>query len=451
MARNRSYTDAGLNCNEPMAPSESVSQKPMRIAMLCIHSSPMGPLGTKNTGGMSVYVRELAKWLGSNGHQVDIFTYTYGSPREMDLYPKVRLIHLVSKKEIEIPKENLPDHLRDVFDILDRYCSQEGLSYGLIHSHYWLSGVVGVMAQTYWQCPHLTMFHTLGAAKNKTASGEKESQRRITHERWLVKTVDGIVVPTHTEQKNLLKYYHARAENIRIIPCGVNLNLFRPMERAVARKRLGIDPDAELVLYVGRFSPLKGLDQLLGAVARLKTHMPELHLMMVGGDGPDAEYTRALLRETNRLNLQERVTFAGRIDQTDLPVYYCAADLLALPSHYESFGLVLLEALACGTPVVATAVGAAESILTEVLNGAIAAGPDDKALAHAIGRVLNIPRDERPSQHRIRATVTGYGWHRIAGLLVQTYRTLIADYRHTGRNDRETGLVGGVDSLSKGS
>ncbi len=430
-----------------MVKSDSIpSHKLLRIAMLSIHSSPMGPLGTQNTGGMSVYVRELAKWLGCNGHHVDIFTYTHRLSKEVELYPNVRLIHLASTKEEEISKADLADRLPDVFETLEHHCRKKNLSYDLIHSHYWLSGVVGAIAQSHWKVPHLTMFHTLGAAKNKTASGENESQRRMAHERWLAKTADGVVVPTLGEQKNLVHHYHARPEKISIIPCGVNLDLFQPMDRSAARKRLCIDPDADLVLYVGRFAPLKGLDQLLSAVARLKTRLPRLHLLMIGGDGPDAENTRNLMGRASRLNVQERVTFAGRIDQHDLPAYYCAADLLALPSHYESFGLVVLEALACGTPVVATPVGAAESILIEGLNGTIATGPNSAAVAYGIARVLDPPRDQRPSQDRIRATVSGHGWNRIAESVTQKYLALLEDYQY----DDCQGLTASLDTFSKG-
>jgi len=413
----------------PGNPIEAI--QPLRIAMLTIHSSPLGPLGTRNTGGMSVYVRELAKWLGRLGHRVDIFTYQQADAQDpVVMYPNVRLIHLAPKGGVEITKEQLPLQLNAVFEALESYRRNRALTYDLIHSHYWLSGVVGAMAQKRWHCPHVTMFHTLGMAKNSTASGESESDRRIAHEHWLVKAADMIVVAAARERENLIRLYKAEGSRIKIIPCGVNLDHFQPLDRAACRRQLGIPLDRAVALFVGRFAPLKGIDSLLGAVADLKHGLANFHLVVVGGDGPQAASTRSLARLAGALDIQDRVTFTGPVDQEVLPNYYSASDLLAVPSHYESFGLVVLEALACGRPVVATPVGAVETIIRPGINGLIVGRPSRDMVAQGIARVLKEFCDAGFDPGKIRATVADCGWNRVAAAVGETYAELIRIHKN---------------------
>ena len=397
----------------------------LHIAMLSIHSSPLGPLGTRDTGGMSVYVRELAKWLGRKGHLVDIFTSAAGDACEAILYPNVRLIHLANQGSRHMDKEQLADHLPQVFSTLDGYRRAHNLEYDLIHSHYWLSGVVGAMASRLWQCPHLVMFHTLGMAKNNTAAGENESQRRIAQERWLAGTADHILVPTPAEQDNLVRQYQADPVRLSIIPCGVDPDLFRPMDRLAVRRDLGLSPGAPLVLFVGRFAPLKGIDRLLEAISQLQSEFPGLRLMVIGGDGPQTGDFARLKGRARELGIDHAVSFLGRVKQQDLPPYYNAADLLALPSHYESFGLVVLEALACGLPVAATPVGAVTSIVREEFNGALMNSPRAQDVAGAIARILARPLTSRPTTQQIRATVLHYHWQHIAEAVAQVYAALL--------------------------
>ncbi len=408
-----------------MTPTSFTKGYPWRIAMLSIHSSPTGPLGTRDNGGMSVYVRELSRWLGRRGHQIDIFTCASNDVAETTLSPNVRLIQLGVAEETALTKERLPAYLPQVFRALDHYRGTRQLTYDLIHSHYWISGVVGAIAQSRWHIPHLTMFHTLGAAKNGTLSGENESDGRIAHERWLAMAADHIVVPAKRELDHLLGLYHARRSKISIVPCGVDLELFQPMAREQARLGLDLPLDVPIVLYVGRFAPLKGIERLLSAVQRLRRRFPRLQLMIVGGDGPGAETTRGLIDAARGMGIEDAVRFMGRVDQTRLPPYYCAADLLAIPSYYESFGLVVLEALACGTPVVATPVGAVETIVQSDLNGVIVAGNGTQDIADGIESILAIPAGQRAAAARVRATVDSYGWPRIASAVEDAYAALL--------------------------
>lgn len=396
-----------------------MSSTSLNIAMLSLHSSPVGPVGTQNTGGMSIYVRELARWLGRAGHRVDIFTSAGEGPEQTTLYPNVRLMTVGQGRFAHIAKEQLPNHLPQLYHSVEQYRQKLEVTYDIIHSHYWISGVVGAMAQSQWQCPHLMMFHTLGAAKNRTRSSEHESALRLDHEQSLVVAADHIIVPTQLERDHLVSLYHAHPAKISVIPCGVNLELFHPGNRQAARQQLGLAPQDEVVLYVGRFAPLKGVDTLIQAAARMQPTYPHLKWLVVGGDDPDDTATCNLAALVERLNLQQVVHFQGRIAQHRLPLYYRAADMLALPSHYESFGLVVLEALACGTPVVATPVGAAADLVQQGVNGTLIAAPEPQALAEGVSRILALPPDQRPTPQQVHASVQTYGWEGIASAIVQ--------------------------------
>jgi D-inositol-3-phosphate glycosyltransferase len=400
--------------------------RPLRIAMLSIHSSPLGPLGTRDTGGMSVYVRELAQWLGRMGHGVDIFTCmrTQGADT-LELHPKVRLIQLVPEAGADIGKEHLHLHADAVFQALDGYVRSHRRQYDLIHSHYWLSGLVGDLARRQWRCPHMITFHTLGSVKNNTAGSENEPDLRIAHESLLVQGADAIVAPAERERDNLIRFYRAPERKIVIIPCGVNLKLFQPGDRADSRRRLGIPPDRRVVLFVGRFAALKGVDALLEAAADLAQRISDLQLVLVGGDGPESAGLRSLTRLTETLGLRDRVWFPGRIEQDRLPVYYSASDLLVLPSHYESFGLVVLEALACGTPVAATRIGAVETIIRPGLNGTLIDDPGPAGVARGIARFFENSGGRTLDPEAVRATVDHCGWERVAAAMVRAYSELI--------------------------
>ncbi len=400
----------------------------LNIAMLSIHSSPVGPVGTENTGGMSVYVRETARWLGQNGHHVDIYTCAGHGTEIVTLYPNVRLICAGRGLFSGIPKDQLPDHLPALFDAVETFRRDHGLTYDIIHSHYWISGVVGAMAQAQWNCPHLLMFHTLGAAKNRTQTSENESVLRLGHEQWLVVAADHIVVPTQQEREHIISLYHAHPSKISVIPCGVDPKLFHPVDRQGARRSLGVAPDTDLVLYVGRFAPLKGVDTIIEAAAQLHARHPRLQWFIVGGDDPQSANTRTLTDLVRRHQLENVVHFKGRIEQDQLPVFYNAADMVTLPSHYESFGLVVLEALACGTPVVATAVGAAADVVRTGYNGAIIQAPQAPDLAQGVAQILSVPRHQRPSPGQIRASVESYDWQSVTSAVAQLQTSLIQSH-----------------------
>ncbi|MDP4727241.1 MAG: glycosyltransferase [Desulfobacterales bacterium] len=399
----------------------------LRIAMISIHSSPLGPLGTRDTGGMSVYIRETARELGRMGHRVDIFTRRtakVGNP-VIALAENVRLVHLSTGNGINAPKEALHSHIADFYRALEAFRNRHFLDYDLIHSHYWLSGLLGEMARESWQRPHVITFHTLGAVKNSTGVGKPEPLRRIATEKNLAATCERVLSTTAKDKVQLVRLYDAVSDKIGVVPCGVDLNLFRPLDTAEARHRLGFAPDHPMVLFVGRFDSVKGIDRLVTAMTYLR-RVDSLRLVLVGGDGLASPVTRRLQQQTRDLGLQDTVTFAGRIVQDRLPPYYSAADVLVVPSLYESFGLVGLEALACGTPVVATPVGAMESILQQGRTGQVVTEAAPRLLAEAIETFLPDKARKALSADDIRASVLQFSWSKVAAALAAEYAGVCA-------------------------
>ena len=395
----------------------------LNIAMLSIHSSPIGDLGTQDTGGMSVYVRELARALGRRGHRIDIFTQPDDRRHDavVDLYENVRIIHLKGKTNKKIAKSSLYAALPQFFHDLESFRTQQDIKYDVIHSHYWLSGVLGAKARSWWDAPHIFTFHTIGAVKKQACAEENEPDVRMSNEKKLARLCDRIIVPTQKEKNDLVHFYDASQKKIQVIPCGVNLDRFKPLEKKSARRRLSIQIEDPIVLYVGRYTPVKGLDRLLEAF-RFIQHRPPVRLIMVGGDGEHSPMFQRLLSEAKALNIRNHLTFAGRIDQKKLPLYYSAADVLVVPSYYESFGLVALEALACGTPVVTAPVGGMEMIVKDGVTGYVASVPGAKHFARLIKTVLSKQQTNDFSPAQVRASVTGFTWERSSSKMLEAYR-----------------------------
>jgi D-inositol-3-phosphate glycosyltransferase len=396
----------------------------LRIAMLSVHSSPIGKLGTNDTGGMSVCIREVAKELGSRGHLVDIFTRLNdpGCDERLALYKNVRLVHLRAGNDGPMDKLAVYPHLGDFFEALEVFRKREGIHYDLIHSHYWLSGHVGNWAQREWSAPHIVTFHTLGAAKNDTFGVEQEPELRVTTETHLARNAQRILAGTTREKEQLMSYYGAASDSIGVVPCGVNLNLFHPVDKLKTRRELDFDHNESLVLYVGRFAPSKGSDRLIAAMSHLR-NLPHVRLLIVGGDGHHAPEVQNLHKLSRELGIQENVTFVGSIDQEELPRYYNAADILVVPSRYESFGLVALESLACGTPVVATPVGAVGQILREGETGHVVQNGSPRLLADGIKALIS--GRNTLSADLIRESILEFGWPSVASAMIEEYATVV--------------------------
>jgi D-inositol-3-phosphate glycosyltransferase len=398
----------------------------LKIAMLSVHSCPVGKLGSKDTGGMSVYIRELARELGRRGHLVDIYTRAHDPVEErmVQLGNNARVIHLRAGEVEPIDKLAVYTHLEDFACSLEDFRAKNGLRYDLIHSHYWLSGWVGRRIQRWWDVPHIIMFHTLGALKNAVGVGECEPALRIIAEREMVRDCHRIIAATEKGKEELVSYYGASPEKISVIPCGVNLELFRHLDKEEARKNLGFNGD-NIILFVGRIDPLKGIDRLLMALPRLDTRR-KLKLLVIGGDKDSQAEVERLQRLSRSLRIQDAVTFTGIVDQKKLPLYYSAADVCVIPSYYESFGLVALESLACGTPIVATRVGGMEGVINQGQNGYMVEDNTPLRLADRIAALLSQKEADLRSAGSIRASVEGFSWSDIAEAIIPEYRTLIA-------------------------
>ncbi len=401
-----------------------MDKKQLRIAMLSIHSNPIGELGTNDTGGMSVYIRELARELGRRGHLIDIYTRLRNGRHQpvIDLFENVRLVHIGIPNNGNLSRLALYPYLSDFFKSMEDFRFHEGIEYDLIHSHYWLSGRLGSWAQEHWDRPHLVMFHTLGEVKNRTAVGRPEPELRIAAEKELVKTCHRILAPTEQEKDSLVRYYGVCEEKIGVVPCGVNLDLFQPQEKQVTRRQLGFDQDDIILLYVGRFEPLKGIDRLLEAIPHLNNHQ-RIRLVLVGGDGDEAPESQFLQQKVIDLGIEDKVLFAGRIEQKYLPPYYSSADVLVISSHYESFGLVGLEALACGRPVVSTPVGAMKHLIQQSQAGHVVSDTLPRSLAKGIQSIITNSAQQQADE--IRESVLAYSWSNVAAAMLREYETTI--------------------------
>ncbi len=411
--------------------------KPLNIAMFSIHSCPVGELGTKDTGGMNVYVRELASQLGQRGHHIDIYTRVHdpNDPQVIHLNDNARVIHLKAGNNGHMHKLDIYPYLDDFSGALKNFVARNSLQYDLIHSHYWISGQVGRWAQRRWKAPHMMMFHTLGAVKNTTGVGSKEPLLRIKTERQLVAHCYRIIAATAREKAELTRFYNAEPQKMSVVPCGVNMDLFRPVDKADARKRLGFNAKEKIILYVGRFAALKGIDRLLKAMTHLND-LQDLKLVIIGGDGAGAPEYIEFQKLSSELDINDKIFFAGRLDQEELPQYYSAADLLALPSYHESFGLVALEALACGTPVVATDVGAIDSIISQGKTGCVVADSKPSAFAKAIREFVSKPPGKIESVDFTRNSVRQFNWPEIADAMISEYQSMLADFKFL--NTRKT-------------
>jgi len=368
----------------------------LSVAMLSVHTCPLAALGGKETGGMNVYVREVSRELGRMGVSVDVFTRSQDPsiPRVVQLGERARVIHLAAGIEAPMARERVYDHLDEFVEGIEAWRIAEAIDYDLIHAHYWLSGVAALALKTRWSVPVLQMFHTLGRLKNRVArsAAELEPAIRVEEETRIVSEADRIVAANVVERAELLRDYAAHPSRIATIPCGVDTDRFTPGERAQARQRLGLD-DRPVLLWVGRMAPIKGLDTLLDTVARLREGGQDMRLLVVGGDAdePTSGHETSLRYRIARLGLVDSVRFVGPQPQSVLPLYYAAADLTVLPSYYESFGMVALEAMACGSPVIASRVGGLITTIRDGVTGFLVPDGDVGALAERIESLVADP------------------------------------------------------------
>ncbi len=328
----------------------------MKMAFLSVHSSPVGKAGSKDTGGMSTYLRGLSGALGEMGHEVDLFTRAAGPDEAgvQNLLTGVRLV-AVDDSAGRRPKNELYRHLPATVDAIEKFSRPENNPYDLIFSHYWLSGCVGRKLSKNWQVPHLVMFHTLGRAKNEACREEREPDLRLAEEENLARSCDQIIVAAPREKERIISYYSLPEDHIATIYCGVNGKLFRPLDRFAAKEKTGLKGN-KVILAIGRIEPVKGYDLLIKAAALLPPE-DKFRLVIVGGDEKSQAQVAHLKELATNSGISDRLIFAGLVEHQNLPLYYNAADVTVIPSFYESFGLIALESLSCGTPLVAGSTG----------------------------------------------------------------------------------------------
>jgi D-inositol-3-phosphate glycosyltransferase len=384
---------------------------------------------------MNVYVRDLSRELGRRGIAVDCFTRSQNPEitRISDkLGPNGRVIHVPAGPEAPYDKNKIVDHLPEFVDGVRAFARREGVQYDVIHSHYWLSGLAARELRQSWGAPIVQMFHTLAQMKNSIAASpdEYEPERRIEGEAEVMGFADRLVAATPLERAQMVWLYGADAQKIAVVPCGVDLNLFYPIPQFEAKEALGLPLERCVILYVGRIEPLKGIDTLLRAIALLAPEMPcwrdELSVSIIGGaPGAGIEQVNAELARLERLRaelgIEDLVTFQGAKDQDRLVYYYSAAEMVVMPSHYESFGMVALEAMACGTPVVASKVGGLAFNVQDGRTGFLVPDGDAEALAAKIrlllkDRDLNLELGQQAS-----AWARRYSWPVIADQVVDLY------------------------------
>jgi D-inositol-3-phosphate glycosyltransferase len=410
----------------------------LRIAMLSYHTCPLATLGGKDTGGMNVYVRDLTLELGRMGIHVDVFTRSQDEhvPHVLhDLGFGNRVVHVPAGPEVPLPKRELAGHIPEFVEGVKRFAAEKNIHYDLIHSHYWMSGVAAEALSDAWGgVPIVQMFHTLGEMKNRVARSdqEREGQYRLDGERRVLARADRVIAATPAEQAQLEWLYKADINKITIIPPGVDVGHFYPIPPDEARQFIGLGSDDRMLLFVGRIEPLKGLDTLIKAVAclRLKNAEEMVHLAVVGGD-PDAapeEMTAEMARiqkMCDDLTVGKMVAFLGKRGQDTLPYYYSAAEVVVMPSHYESFGMVALEAMACGTPVVASQVGGLAYLIQDGVTGYHVPDGDDNALCEKLTALLGDDALRCKLGENATEYAQNYAWEKIARQILNVYEGLI--------------------------
>lgn len=404
-----------------------------RIALVSVDGDPAIEIGQEEAGGQNVYVLQVGLALAEQGWQVDMFTRR-SNPQQaavVEHRANCRTIRLPAGPPEFIGRDHLLPHLPEFVKAFQAFQQQEGIQYSLIHTNYWLSASVGMSLKKHQPLAQVHTYHSLGMIKYLTTK-EKPliANDRLAIEKTCLETID-CVVATSPQERDYLRELVSQKGQIEVIPCGTNLDVYGSIDRASARQKLGISTEAEVILYVGRFDRRKGIETLVRAAATSNLrNRPNLHLIIAGGSQPgrsDGIERDRIEGIVNECGLSSCTTFPGRLDETVLPVYYAAADVCVVPSHYEPFGLVAIESMACRTPVVASDVGGLKFTVVSEVTGLLVPPKDENAFARAIERILHDPdwRDQLGETGRHRIEIA-FSWHSVAARLGNLYDRLIA-------------------------
>jgi D-inositol-3-phosphate glycosyltransferase len=389
---------------------------------------------------MNVYVRDLTRTLGTLGVHVDVYTRSQDEhvPHVLhDLGYGNRVVHVKAGQEVPLPKPELPSFVPEFITGIEQFTGIKELQYDLIHSHYWLSGLAAIELKQKWGVPFVHMFHTLGVMKQRVARPEEETESdfRLSGENRVLEEANSIIAATPAEMAQIQWLYHSNPDKITIIPPGVDLSRFYPIPADEAKEVIGVPPCDQMLLYVGRIEPLKGIDTLIEAIAYIRRNggFDELSfcLAVIGGDpdistdGMNVEMAR-LKNLCHEHGLDDLVTFLGKRAQDSLPYYYSAAEAVVVPSQYESFGIVALEAMACGTPVVASQVGGLPYLVQDGVTGYTVPTSDVQALADRVAKLLKNPQHRARLGEQAAAAAKEFSWEIIARKILDLYQEALS-------------------------
>ncbi|MGY1782282.1 D-inositol-3-phosphate glycosyltransferase [Geodermatophilus sp. SYSU D01036] len=421
---------------------------PRRVATISVHTSPLDQPGAGDAGGMNVYIVEVSRRLAARGIAVDVFTRATSSdlPPVVEMSPGVTVRHVSAGPFEGLGKEELPGQLcAFTAGVLREEAQHEPGHYDVVHSHYWLSGQVGWLARDRWSVPLIHTAHTLAKVKNAAlADGDRpEPRARVIGEEQVVAEADRLVANTDEEADQLVEHYGADPRRTLVVPPGVDLDRFTPGDRAAARRALGVPADAVVLTFVGRIQPLKAPDLLLATAARMLEDDPalrsRLQVHVVGApSGSGLEAPRQLEELAAHLGVADLVRFLPPQPPDRLALHYRAADVAVVPSHNESFGLVALEAQACGTPVVAASVGGLRTAVRDGVSGVLVDGRDPGAYAAAVRAVLARRQLMGAGARRHAAA---FSWDRTADALVAAYSSAAAEMAAAARRSRALGSL----------
>lgn len=408
------------------------SKTEQRIALISVHGDPAIEIGKEEAGGQNVYVRQVGEALAQLGWQVDMFTRKVSTEQDTIVQhrPNCRTIRLEAGAVEFVPRDNLFGNLPEFVGNFLKFQRENGITYPLIHTNYWLSSWVGMQLKKIQGSKQVHTYHSLGAVKYNTIKTiPLIASTRLAVEKEILETAERIVATSPQEKEHMRSLVSTKG-NIDIIPCGTDIEQFGRISQQAARVQLGLNPEDKVVMYVGRFDPRKGIETLVRAVGKSQFRGDKHLKLIIGGgsrpgqsDGMERERIEGIVHE---LGMSDFTIFTGRLSQEILPSYYAAADVCVVPSHYEPFGLVAIEAMASNTPVVASDVGGLQFTVVPEETGLLAPPQDEDAFAVAIDRILANPqwRDQLGKAGRKRVE-SKFSWNGVATQLSELYTQLL--------------------------
>jgi len=394
------------------------------IAMLSMHTSPLDmPGSTRDAGGLNVYINQLTRELGQSQNVIDIFTRRTNkhTPKIVQITPQVRVIHIQAGPSAPIQKHELYQYLTDFTQRIDEFRRIGNTHYDVLHSHYWLSGAAALQLARRWAIPHITMFHTLAHLKQLANPDETEPFIRLEMERRLIQQADYIIASTNEERIQIIRHCGATPGQVRVIPCGIDLKLFKPQDQQQARLKLGLGHREPVLLFVGRLDPFKGPDLLLRSAAMMEE---KAQIVIVGGKSSNDKDMQQLKELAVQLKISKRVHFIDAQPQYKLPVIYSAADVTVVPSYHESFGLAAVESLACSTPVVATRAGGLTTVIQNNQTGFLVPRCPG-FFAERLDSLLQNPSMIKKMSMAARPSVLQFSWNNVANMVQNMYEDVM--------------------------